>query len=134
MHNKGQGALEYLLLIGGAIVVAVIVVTLLLGVGTTTGGTTNATSMAATATNLAATAGNSTASCYDLTNDATTGVSGTPQSHIFNNTTSQCWKIAGTYPSCNATLQTATTAVTCCTTGAGCAENSATANLYYKKI
>ena len=32
-NKKGQGALEYLLLIGGAIVVAVIVVTLLLGVG-----------------------------------------------------------------------------------------------------
>lgn len=32
-HNKGQGALEYLLLIGGAIIVAVIVVTLLLNLG-----------------------------------------------------------------------------------------------------
>lgn len=31
MDNRGQGALEYLLLIGGAVVVAAIVVVLLLG-------------------------------------------------------------------------------------------------------
>ena len=33
MDNKAQGALEYLLLIGGAVVVAVIVITLLLTLG-----------------------------------------------------------------------------------------------------
>ncbi len=32
MNRKGQGALEYLLLIGGAVLVAVIVITLLLGI------------------------------------------------------------------------------------------------------
>ena len=32
MDKKGQGALEYLLLIGGAVLVAVIVITLLLGI------------------------------------------------------------------------------------------------------
>ena len=32
MDRKGQGALEYLLLIGGAVLVAVIVITLLLGI------------------------------------------------------------------------------------------------------
>ena len=32
MDTKGQGALEYLLLIGGAVLVAVIVITLLLGI------------------------------------------------------------------------------------------------------
>ena len=31
MHRKGQGALEYLLLIGGAILVAIVVITVLTG-------------------------------------------------------------------------------------------------------
>lgn len=41
MKNKGQGALEYLLLIGGAIVVAVIVIVLLLGTGQSGSAQTN---------------------------------------------------------------------------------------------
>jgi uncharacterized protein (UPF0333 family) len=37
MEHKGQGALEYLLLIGGAILVAVIVIALIVGLGGTGG-------------------------------------------------------------------------------------------------
>ena len=37
MERKGQGALEYLLLIGGAILVAVIVISILVGLGGTGG-------------------------------------------------------------------------------------------------
>ncbi len=33
INNKGQGALEYLLLIGGAVLIAVIVIALLIGLG-----------------------------------------------------------------------------------------------------
>jgi uncharacterized protein (UPF0333 family) len=33
MDNKAQGALEYLLLIGGAVLIAVIVIALLTGIG-----------------------------------------------------------------------------------------------------
>ena len=37
MNSKGQGALEYLLLIGGAVLVAAIVIALLVGLPTTPG-------------------------------------------------------------------------------------------------
>lgn len=40
MNKKGQGALEYLLLIGGAILVAVVVITILSGIGSQGGETT----------------------------------------------------------------------------------------------
>jgi len=43
MNTKGQGALEYLLLIGGAVLVAVIVITLLLQITTQGQDDTNAT-------------------------------------------------------------------------------------------
>lgn len=42
MNKKGQGALEYLLLIGGAILVAVVVITILSGIGTQGGAQTEA--------------------------------------------------------------------------------------------
>jgi uncharacterized protein (UPF0333 family) len=35
MDNKAQGALEYLLLIGGAVLIAAVVIALLAGLGTT---------------------------------------------------------------------------------------------------
>ncbi len=35
MDNKAQGALEYLLLIGGAVLIAAVVITLLAGIGPT---------------------------------------------------------------------------------------------------
>ncbi|MFH1224400.1 MAG: class III signal peptide-containing protein [Candidatus Diapherotrites archaeon] len=41
MNSKGQGALEYLLLIGGAVLVAVVVIVLILGLGKSTGGEVN---------------------------------------------------------------------------------------------
>ena len=37
MNKRGQGALEYLLLIGGAILVAVVVITVLSGIGQSSG-------------------------------------------------------------------------------------------------
>jgi|SRR3989344_879836 len=43
MERKGQGALEYLLLIGGAILVAVIVIALIVGLGGTNAGEANKT-------------------------------------------------------------------------------------------
>ena len=43
MNRKGQGALEYLLLIGGAVLVAVIVITLLLNISGDTRTDTEAT-------------------------------------------------------------------------------------------
>ena len=43
MEKKGQGALEYLLLIGGAVLVAVIVITLLLNITETAGESTETT-------------------------------------------------------------------------------------------
>ena len=42
MDNKGQGALEYLLLIGGAVLIAAIVIVILNSLGTTGTETTNA--------------------------------------------------------------------------------------------
>jgi len=47
MDRKGQGALEYLLLIGGAVLVAVIVITLLLQITSTGEASTTATADAA---------------------------------------------------------------------------------------
>lgn len=41
MDEKGQGALEYLLLIGGAVLVAVVVIVLILGMGKGTAGNVN---------------------------------------------------------------------------------------------
>ena len=42
MDIKGQGALEYLLLIGGAVLVAAVVIVVLSGMATTQSGTINA--------------------------------------------------------------------------------------------
>lgn len=41
MDSKGQGALEYLLLIGGAILIAAFVLVMLSGLGTTTSNQAN---------------------------------------------------------------------------------------------
>ena len=49
-NQKGQGALEYLLLIGGAVLVAAIVIVLLLGINQSSGATTNTTVGAALCT------------------------------------------------------------------------------------
>ncbi|PIN85021.1 MAG: hypothetical protein COV47_04435 [Candidatus Diapherotrites archaeon CG11_big_fil_rev_8_21_14_0_20_37_9] len=47
MDRKGQGALEYLLLIGGAVLIAVIVISLLLNISSTSTDETGITSAAA---------------------------------------------------------------------------------------
>ena len=47
MNKKGQGALEYLLLIGGAILVAVVVITILSQVGSSSGSQTEINSVTA---------------------------------------------------------------------------------------
>ncbi|MEK6971005.1 MAG: class III signal peptide-containing protein [archaeon] len=41
MDNRGQGALEYLLLIGGAVLIATIVLLIIIGSSTTTKGIIN---------------------------------------------------------------------------------------------
>ncbi len=41
MEKKGQGALEYLLLIGGAVLIAVIVIAVITGLANTSGNTVN---------------------------------------------------------------------------------------------
>src|SRR3989344_4716276 len=110
MNKRGQGALEYLLLIGGAIVVAVVVVTLLLNLGSRGGGTAGATSMGAISSQYAATAGNATPVCTDVT---TSSAANNADNFIWNATTSECWAISGTYPSCTATKAVATTDDAC---------------------
>ncbi len=117
MKQKGQGALEYLLLIGGAIIVAVVVVTLLLNLGSTGGANANATSMGAVAAQLAATAGNPAPNCNDISG-ALEGPTALTVRHIWNN--NQCWQILGTYPACTATTTGAATAAACCVTGGSC--------------
>ncbi len=72
MNKKGQGALEYLLLIGGAILVAVVVITVLSGIGQS-GATqteqTAATGLCTAKTDqvgcTAVTVGNCTIACSD---------------------------------------------------------------------
>ncbi len=87
MEKKGQGALEYLLLIGGAVLVAVIVITLLLGITNTGTGQTSNTAAAALCTQKMA-----------LTNPANgTACTGTI---IISTKTYTC---GGLYPNCTAT-------------------------------
>ncbi|HLC92198.1 MAG TPA: class III signal peptide-containing protein [archaeon] len=100
MNVKGQGALEYLLLIGGAIVVAVVVVTLLLNLGSTGGANAGSSSMGSIGAQYAATAGNSPPTCNDVTPSTTAA---NADNWIFNNNTKECWAISGSYPNCTAT-------------------------------
>ena len=113
MKQKGQGALEYLLLIGGAIIVAVVVVTLLLNLGSTGGANANSTSMGAVAAQLAATAGNAAPNCNDVSR-ALQGTTALTVRYIWNN--NQCWQILGNYPACTATATDAATNTACCET------------------
>ena len=84
MDKKGQGALEYLLLIGGAVLIAVIVITLLLGIGQSGTAQTADNTAAALCTNNAA-----------LANPQACGGTVTVQSTTYN--------CAGPYPNCTAT-------------------------------
>lgn len=105
MHNKGQGALEYLLLIGGAIVVAAIVIVLVTNAASQSGTTAEQGQMSSVCNNRAATAGNPAPICDDLSSvgDLDTGTLwDAKQQNIWNSKTNTCWNCAGTYPSCGA--------------------------------
>ncbi|MCR4369034.1 MAG: class III signal peptide-containing protein [archaeon] len=86
MAEKGQGALEYLLLIGGAVLVAVIVITLLLNIanqGQTQTGDTSAAALCRQQNALAGTAN---------------GAACTGTVPLGNDT----YNCGGTYPNCTA--------------------------------
>ncbi|MFH1391367.1 MAG: class III signal peptide-containing protein [Candidatus Diapherotrites archaeon] len=84
LDKKGQGALEYLLLIGGAVLVAVIVITLLLSIADTGGTQTGLSAATSLCTQQAA-----------LANPRACG--GTV---LVDQITYTC---GGTYPNCTAT-------------------------------
>jgi len=87
MDRKGQGALEYLLLIGGAVLVAVIVITLLLGIADTGSTETEITTAAAMCRNDMALSGR-TGDCEQVGPE------------LVNNNSYTC---GGIYPNCTAT-------------------------------
>ncbi len=71
MNKKGQGALEYLLLIGGAVLVAVIVIVLLLSIMSTGEKETAETTAAGLCSTKAAAQG--ITNCTDITETYTIG-------------------------------------------------------------
>ena len=87
MHNKAQGALEYLLLIGGAVLVAAVVIVVLLGISNTS---QNQEYL-------------NTAAGFCTQKNATLGTAGgaTCTSSVCVNKLS--WNCAGTYPNCTGT-------------------------------
>ena len=124
-NEKGQGALEYLLLIGGAVLVAAIVIVLLLNINATGTTSTTNTAMSAAAVNLAAV---TTGKCTDFVADSPDAI---VSGFMWNPRDNTCWLSSGTYPSCTAAKQTATVMTACCTAGSGCvATGGATANSY----
>ena len=82
MEHKGQGALEYLLLIGGAILVAVIVIALIVGLG----GTGGAEAQKSVRDGLCAKYSDDATNCglKQVTFD------GTPYDCIYNDTVNRC--------------------------------------------
>ncbi len=114
MDKKGQGALEYLLLIGGAIVVAVVVVTLLLNLGSTGGGT----SSGAAAGSICSQKAVAFANTYGRAGDCDENGLGTAAAPFAQDArrvwVDKCYVCTGAYPACNATVSTGTwTAGTC---------------------
>ena len=93
MNKKGQGALEYLLLIGGAVLVAVIVIVLLLGV-TNTGKKSTAETTAGAICRDRVALGGATATCTTVTSGAVTTAIAPIK---VENYTCTC---SGTYPNC----------------------------------
>ena len=83
MNTKGQGALEYLLLIGGAVLVAVIVITLLLGITSEGQSSTELSTATTLCKNNAVTANPQTPSCTGIINIGT-----------------NAYNCCGNYPSC----------------------------------
>jgi len=75
MNTKGQGALEYLLLIGGAVLVAAIVIALITGIPTTTPNPSTAAICAAQAT------------CDDCVTETIGGVAGACRAQLTDGTT-----------------------------------------------
>ncbi|HZX34486.1 MAG TPA: class III signal peptide-containing protein [archaeon] len=94
MERKGQGALEYLLLIGGAVLIAVIVITLLLGVG----GSSEEQTGVSTASSLCAQAAG-----LDGSKNCSIEADGTTARVVpIGNDNYDC---SGAYPNCVGTLQ-----------------------------
>ncbi len=99
MREKGQGALEYLLLIGGAIVVAVIVVTLLLGVSAPAQGQTASASASSLCSQKAALVNND---CDFNGIGSGDGAAGDSLRVVLIGT--DCYACAGNFPQCSASL------------------------------
>ena len=132
MNKKGQGALEYLLLIGGAIVVAVVVVTLLLNLGSAGSGSTDATTMGVICSQKAAISGATPSACNNVNSQGAT------TAYIWDSKSGRCWQCGGTYSaSCSATKQAATTSGFCCSTpgpAGSCSANNANSNQSFLQI
>lgn len=97
--TKGQGALEYLLLIGGAVVVAAIVVVLLINLTQSGNSSTENRAISAICTRMAATAGTAGgAICTDVSQGSNAATA-----YIWITRTGTCWQCTGTYPTCSST-------------------------------
>jgi len=92
MNTKAQGALEYLLLIGGAVVVAAIAVIILLNISGTTSKSAEITQKASICTRLSALDG--------LSNCQVKNQIGMTINYIWEEKTDKCWKCGGVYPQC----------------------------------
>jgi uncharacterized protein (UPF0333 family) len=100
MNTKAQGALEYLLLIGGAVVVAAIAVIILLNISETSSKSTEITQKASICTRFSALDG--------LNNCQVKNQAGLNTNYIWEVQTKKCWKCVGTYPNCTVDSITAT--------------------------
>lgn len=103
-QRKGQGALEYLLLIGGAVVVAAVVVVLILNLGATSTSSTGLQAVGAICSQKAAINN-------DCDSNASAGGTGAAWSTLrvvwYNGT---CYSCQGTTPACTATTNSGTQA------------------------
>ena len=126
LNQKGQGALEYLLLIGGAVLVAAIVIVLLLNLGTSNTGTSEAQFVEVAAAQIATQQG--TNSCTDL-------VSGSVDSaYVWYTKSNSCYLMSGTFANCIATKGAQTVATSCCTSAASCVATGGTSSTRYTQI
>ncbi|MEM4390333.1 MAG: class III signal peptide-containing protein [Candidatus Diapherotrites archaeon] len=96
---KGQGALEYLLLIGGAVVVAAVVIVLLLGSGSTSANDTESISIKSLCNQKTGLQKQAVPDCdCNALNGSCVGQPGINGRIIwFNNS---CYHCQGTYPNC----------------------------------
>ena len=107
MKQKGQGALEYLLLIGGAVVVAAIVVVLLLGLGSTNQNNADIADKATMCAKISALDG--------LNNCQVKDSGGASRVYLWESKTGKCWRCTGSFPKC--TLHDTVTANPACPIG-----------------